>query len=129
VQYEQWTPAYKASMVSAISGGQWTQSRLASVRGWTDDSLCQLCRAEVGTVAHRRCCPAIMPVGGWPLPLKDASVFCAQLEVSRRNLALDRGLLVAQIIVPPAPVEESFQWFLPPPPTYLLGQGGTLMDL
>jgi hypothetical protein len=56
-----------------------------------------------------------MPVGGWPMPSKTASPFYMQVDVQRRNLALNRGLVTARILVPPAPVEESFSWLLAPP--------------
>ena len=33
------------------------QARIAKVPGWSDDPICQLCRKEVGTLAHRIVCP------------------------------------------------------------------------
>ena len=74
-QFDMWLPSFKGSLISAITGGQWTQSRLASTRAWTSDSACQLCKSEVGTIQHRRSCSATMPVGGWPMPSKEASQF------------------------------------------------------
>ena len=48
--YGIWQHRYKPSLISAICGGQWPQARLASVRKWTDDASCQLCRAAPGTL-------------------------------------------------------------------------------
>ena len=115
-QFALWEPKFKGDLVSVMSGGQWTQSRLQSTREWTTDYFCQLCRASTGTLAHRRCCPVTLPTGGWPEALAPSSAFIAQLGLERKNLAFDRALLTAVIIVPPPPVAESFQWFLAPPP-------------
>eukprot|EP00973_Karenia_brevis_P049385 6851115-Karenia_brevis.AAC.1 len=52
--------AHKPSLMSAVSGGQWPQVRLADA-GLVDDSYCQLCHSAVGTLAHRHQCPATMP--------------------------------------------------------------------
>jgi len=54
-----WSNNWALSLVSAINGGQWTQTRKCKVVSWQiTDSSCQLCFAEPGTVAHRFPCKA-----------------------------------------------------------------------
>ena len=114
-QFEPWTAMAKPSLLSAYTGGQWTQSRLASAHSTVDDTFCQLCKSETGTLAHRRRCPATMPTGGWPSPYALAAKFHSTLDACRANTALDRGLCIGRIIVPPPPFEASFVWLLNPP--------------
>ena len=66
--YDAFEAKHKAYLSSAACGGQWTQTRIASVPGWSDDKLCQLCKRADGTPEHRFVCPAIMPHGGWQPP-------------------------------------------------------------
>eukprot|EP00973_Karenia_brevis_P047120 6539804-Karenia_brevis.AAC.1 len=80
-------------LISAISGGQWTQARVASVRDWADDTSCQLCGAEYGTLLHRHECPATMPSGGWQSPPENVQQFFDKLDPKRRLLLTTRGLL------------------------------------
>jgi hypothetical protein len=110
-----WKPQFRASLLSSITGGQWTQSRLASHRRWTDDSACQLCKEHVGNVSHRRMCPATLPIGGWSQPREEAGKFLAQLEPSRKRIAMDSGIILTRIVLAPAPIEEDFRWLLSPP--------------
>ena len=81
----------------------------------TSDTLCQLCKAEPGTLAHRRVCPATVPSGGWPTHPTEANEYISSMHTRRRSFALDRGLMLASLVVRPAPVEASFRW-LPEPP-------------
>ena len=37
-----------------------------------EDSKCQLCKVETGTLQHRAECVKTMPPGGWPKPPKEA---------------------------------------------------------
>ena len=112
--FEPWRPEHKASLVSAFTGGQWPQARQAACKTWTDDPHCQLCRSEVGTLLHRRYCISTMPTGGWPLPHGDASKFISTVSLDRKRVALTNGLLLARVIVRPAPVVSDFEWLLMP---------------
>ena len=64
----QWTPQCRSYLLSAATGGQWPQVRIAGIRNAVDadDHRCQLCLAAPGTLAHRRCCPASPPPGAGP---------------------------------------------------------------
>ena len=82
----QWTAKCRGQLLSAATNGQWPQTRLAAIRGTddVDDRTCRLCRMHPGTLAHRRCCEATAPVGGWPPVL-------AQLARVVRLLAVGGG--------------------------------------
>ena len=103
LQFPEWQAKHKASLVSAFTGGQWTQCRLSAHSKFTDDSRCQLCLGETGNTAHRRQCPSTMPTGGWSRPTSSAGKFIAKLEPKRHKIALDHGLCVTRIIVAPPP--------------------------
>ena len=53
---QEWDMCYVPSLISAVSGGQWTQARMASVKEWTNDAACQLCHEATGTLLHRHEC-------------------------------------------------------------------------
>ena len=114
-QFEPWEPKHAPSLISATSGGQWCQARVASTKAWTDDSSCQLCLHEVGTLKHRRFCSATMPHGGWPGPTGDAAKGLAKLSIRRTEFALERGIIFPVIIVKPPAVEHSSTWLIQPP--------------
>eukprot|EP00959_Pyramimonas_sp_CCMP1952_P218770 4574690-Pyramimonas_sp.AAC.1 len=48
-----WTKHRQACARNTFSLGTWTQARLKD-NGLSDEDLCQLCRAERGTLFHRR---------------------------------------------------------------------------
>ena len=106
-----WHATYRGDAVSALSGGQWTQARRASVPRWNiDDNRCQLCLQAVGTVPHRFDCPATRPPGGWPAPPEEAAL-CRQRIGARRCDLLDyRGHLVLKLPMPDQH-EAQFKWF------------------
>ena len=113
-----WLPHCTRYLVSALSGGQWSQSRKAAVPKWgiTDDR-CQLCLREVGTLEHRHTCSATMPVDGWNPPLPDdyTTIFPLPLT-SRERLLRTRGLLA--VTVERKELEgEWFTWIRRPPAT------------
>ena len=112
LQFPEWQAKHKASLVSAFTGGQWTQCRLSAHSKFTDDSRCQLCLGETGNAAHRRQCPSTMPTGGWSRPISSAGKFIAKLEPKRHNIALDHGLCVTRIIVAPPP-HGRVLWLVP----------------
>ena len=108
-----WAPEHKASLKSAVVGGQWPQARLAGIPGWTNDPRCQLCQAAVGTLEHRHCCPATTPVGGWPGGTQAATAFVNGLGADRKRLLRTRGLLVAWFRVPARCAHDTLEWILP----------------
>ena len=109
-----WENRHATSLISAITGGQWPQARLASVRRWTDDDRCQLCVSHCGTLAHRHECCATMPHEGWPQPSDRVKRFIDSLCGPRRALLETRGLLCIKVTVPPAPRGSSFKWIRSP---------------
>ena len=96
-----WDAVCRPWLVSAITGGQWPQSRRAAVRAWDADSRCQLCMADTGTLIHRRSCPATVPAGGWAATLPAVAEFLARLGPERLHLLRTRALLAVRV---PAPV-------------------------
>ena len=111
-----WDCAAKAGMVSAASGGQWTQARKVKVARWNlTDARCQLCLAAVGTEEHRFCCSATRPVGGWPAAPKAAARCLGRLSSDRKRLLQTRGLLALRLPAPPPHPGEWFMWACAPP--------------
>ncbi len=115
--FEAWNPAAKPYLLSAASGGQWPQARLASIRKGVDDSRCQLCFSAVGTLDHRFQCPATCPSGGWQAPPAECQAFLATLSEDRARLLRTRGLLAVRVMVPPPVACDTFRWILAPPET------------
>ena len=110
-----WEPKFKGDLRSAITGGQWTQSRLAATRQWTDTSLCQLCQGATGTLQHRRECPATRPHEGWPVPPPAAQRLMRTLSAARCRLLTTRGLFTLRVMVPAPPNGDTFSWHVPLP--------------
>ena len=111
----EWRAEFRADLASAVSGGQWPQARRASVRGWTEDNLCQLCFGAPGTLGHRSACPCTRPAGGWSTPPPLAARALARLAPPRAELLRTRGLLTARLPRPPPHSGESFRWLSDPP--------------
>jgi hypothetical protein len=59
-----------------------------------------------------------MPTGGWSQPHREAGKFLAQLEPSRKRIAMDNGIILTRIVLTPAPIEEDFRWLLSPPEVF-----------
>ena len=94
-------------------GGQWPQVRLAQA-GWSTDWSCQLCGAALGTLEHRRVCPAILPREGWPArQARDEAAWC-KLTAVRQRLLQSRGLLAVKARVASRGIPASFAWHLDP---------------
>ena len=113
-----WRPQCSRYLVSAISGGQWTQARKAAVPHWKiSDTRCQLCLKECGTLEHRHVCDAIRPHIKWnPVaPSGHTTVFPHPLT-ARESIMRTRGLLAATVRHS-EPTNEWFQWLRKPPPT------------
>ena len=113
----QWTPACRAQLLSAATGGQWPQVRIAKLNGTTAaaDHRCQLCRSAPGTLLHRRQCQASLPPGGWPPPPTGCEPLLRAIGDARRELLQTRGLLALRIPRPPLQTEVGFRWYTAPP--------------
>ena len=97
-------------MTSAVTGGQWSQTRRASVKKWEiEDQRCQLCLEAPGTLCHRRECKAIRPAEGWPAAPAKTNRVANKLSLRRTELLTSRGLLTLRLPRPPLR-DESFQW-------------------
>ena len=92
-----WTPTFRPYLRSAVSGGQWPQVRRAQAMGDDVDTRCQLCFSEPGTLAHRFCCPALLPERGWPVPPRGAQAVSASLAPARLHTLRTRGLLALRV--------------------------------
>jgi hypothetical protein len=111
-----WSPRWRGYLASAMSGGQWSQARKASVPAWgIDDPNCQLCHAAPGTVEHRFVCRASCPEGGWQKAPKEAELVRGRIGSERLRLLQTRGLLVLRLPAPPRLRQEWFQWTVSPP--------------
>ncbi len=115
ISFQLWQNDHAAYLTSVATGGQWPQARAAASSKWTDDTRCQLCHGDTGTLAHRLECPAIKPLGGWQQHDKGPARLLGQLDAQRATTLATRGLMVLRIAAPPAPVEASFRWLLQPP--------------
>ena len=111
-----WQPKHRASLISAMSGGQWSQARIASVRGWATDSTCQLCKAQVGTIKHRLQCVHIRPADGWQKPPGATAAIEARIGGHRCDLLNTKGLLAIKVAVPKQKkCQGSSAWLMQPP--------------
>ena len=112
----QWQPNMRSDLASAISGGQWPQTRRASVPRWEiSDLRCQLCLDAPGTLQHRHECTCTMPPGGWPPHPPKAALALGQIGQVRADLLRTRGLLVMRFPSPPRSVDGWFSWLVTPP--------------
>jgi len=111
----EWERKFVPYLRSAFVGGQWPQLRIAQRAGGDTEALCQLCRSQVGTLEHRRDCPATTPVEGWPKPSTRVEKFLDRLNPERQQLLRTRGFLVVRIAIPTPSVEGWIKWIKPPP--------------
>ena len=127
----QWNTACRPFLASAMSGGQWTQARLAQVRGWQADDLCQLCGSETGTTMHRYSCLATRPPAGWAPPPPAAEQFLLSLHSDRREFLMTHGILLMQLPELHKP-SSSVTWIVPPEDGAVVGAcwytDGSLLD-
>lgn len=113
----QWRPCMKGTLASAISGGQWTQTRRASVPRWQiEDLRCQLCLAAPGTLEHRHECARTRPPEGWPPDPPKAELALRQIGQVRANTLRTRGLLVMRLPSPCHSADGWFKWLVAPGP-------------
>jgi hypothetical protein len=110
-----WERKWCGDLASAVSGGQWTQTRKAQVAAWgINDTRCQLCLEAPGTLAHRSECSASKPAGGWPAPPKEAGLALGRLSARRKTILKERGLLVLRVPAPPPQADGHFSWLVEP---------------
>ena len=79
-----------------------------------EDTKCQLCKMETGTLQHRAECIKTMPQGGWPKPPKEASRLLDRISPERRRILETRGLLVLKLPAAPQVGEGHFRWKFQP---------------
>ena len=112
-------PRHKGDLLSAMSNGQWSQAHTAMVPSWhIDDTRCQLCLADIGTLEHRFLCSAIRPADGWPAAPKAAkkALSLLSLQPSRLNLLWTKARLVIKLPAPRSQHEGDFKWLVDPTP-------------
>ena len=111
-----WSRKRGGSLTSAITGGQWSQTRRAAVKQWgIDDTRCQLCFEELGTLDHRFVCDATRPAEGLPVMPAQGRLAAGRLGRERSRLLSTRGLLVLRVPAPPSICAECFSWIVAPP--------------
>ena len=112
-----WSPEWRGDLASAVSGGQWPQTRRAAVPAWgIENKNCQLCHQEPGTLEHRWHCKATRPAEGWPREPEHAKLALARISQERRKLLQTRAMLTVRVPKPPAHHRsEWFTWHLEPP--------------
>jgi len=110
-----WSSRYRSWLLSAFSGGQWPQVRIAQAAGADCSALCQLCGEHDGTLEHRSCCPATLPDGGWPEPPARIAAFLRSLDAPRRSLLVTRGLFVLNAEIPMRSPDGWWRWQMAPP--------------
>jgi len=113
-----WTPKWRGDLASAVSGGQWPQTRRAAVPAWgIEDLNCQLCHQQPGTLLHRWCCDATRPLEGWPVAPSRVMLVTDRIRQDRRQLLQTRAMLALRLPQPPKRLSEWFTWHLSPPET------------
>ena len=96
-----WSNTWAPSLVSAINGGQWTQTRKCKVVSWQiTDLSCQFYFAESGTVAHRFACKAAAKDRSVKPPPKIARLAQQRLSDDRLALLKLRGVAAIEVLAP-----------------------------
>ena len=109
-------PACRPYLVSAISGGQWTQTRKAKLPGLTHGTKCQLCFSADGTTQHRHVCSTTTPADGWTQPNSKIKQYCSSLSIDRRNALRDRAVHTVSVPIPePQTNSQGWQWMTDAP--------------
>ncbi len=112
---ELWQAKFAGDLASAISGGQWSQQKKASIEAFqVDDSRCQLCLESVGTLPHRFDCIKTRPTSGWPAPPKEAIKAIEAIGHRRREILKLRGLMVLRLQPNSFSSEGEFRWIADP---------------
>ena len=112
---DMWMKKMRGGLASALSGGQWSQTRKASVPAFgITDSQCQLCHTAPGTLEHRFRCEATRPSQGWPDTPPLARKALGTIGAKRREVLKDRGLLVIRLPARSHADEGEFRWIVDP---------------
>ena len=106
----QWSCRLSADLVSAATGGQWPQARIAGARKWEVDDRCKLCLKAQGTLKHRLNCHITTPAEGWPKQSKGASCFRDNLNQAARDTLDTKGLAIIRARIPDPPPDEDVVW-------------------
>ncbi|CAK0865594.1 unnamed protein product, partial [Prorocentrum cordatum] len=112
-----WSGQCGSMLLSAATGGQWPQVRLARLRNadGVEDRTCQLCGAALGAHLHRRVCESSLPPDGWPRPPDARQDLRASISEARAALLRARGFRALRMPHPPAQEEVAARWFTDPP--------------
>ena len=87
-----WNNAWAGHLASAMNGGQWPQIRKAKVTSWKiEDTRCQLCFAELGTLQHRHHCAATAEQRCTKPPPRQANLAHTALNEDRLQLLKSRA--------------------------------------
>jgi len=114
--YPTWDPSMRPWLISAFSGGQWPQCRVAQLSEDGAPTECQICGQGLGNLMHRFECRALMPEAGWPQPSAAVDKFLTALDRDRRELLFTRGLLVVSMELPLRSEDGWWRWPMPLPP-------------
>ena len=105
-----WQPQCGAWLRSAVTGGQWPQTRRRAVKSWGASPLCQLCGLEPGTLEHRRTCVRTRPLGGWTVHSPGDAAWLDALEPHRRRTLQCRGILALRVPATPILDAPAVRW-------------------
>ncbi|CAK0867119.1 unnamed protein product, partial [Prorocentrum cordatum] len=113
----QWSGPCRSQLLSAATGGQWPQVRIAKLRNAdaAAGKACQLCGVTPGTLMHRRVCEASLPPDGWPEPPEACRRLLSVLPEARLTFLRTRGLLALRLPRPVPQEEAAVRWFTDPP--------------
>ena len=126
---DMWYKKMRGDLASAVSGGQWTQTRKAGVPAFQlSDSQCQLCHSAPGTSRHRFECSSTLPPNGWPEAPTIASKAINCIGAKRREILKMRGLLVLRLPPPQPTAEGIFQWLTDPTASSLVDEATWYFD-
>ena len=128
-----WTSSHACMLASAVSGGQWPQARLASVKKFdVQDDRCQLCLSAPGTLAHRYECPVTRPLAGWVKPDIDSEQILAALPSAQRLCLKTRGIMACKLALDEQSAQATLVWHIPlpddPPDDTVYYIDGSAMD-
>ena len=109
-----WVGGCAAALRSAISNGQWPQTRLKAAK-LAEDDRCQLCFEDKGTTAHRRVCRSTKHLRGpGHVPAHLVSTF-ESLSADQKRHLLNRGLLALPSVSSHPPSQhDTLAWTMRP---------------
>ena len=112
----EWEKEHAPALLSVISGGQWPQTRKATVRKWEITyKRCQLCFEADGTYEHRYHCKTTMPRGGWSTMTDKAALAAGRIGGQRMRILRATGLPALKLPLRPDTTHDTFEWDSAPP--------------